>query len=531
MKKTTIGMVLLCAILLGSCTKEAEMKNEALPQNTETTMDAFKPMTFEQTRALVGEVLGSDVAERIEPTSRYVRVQFDDANLMCEYYMRGAAELSPVPLLGEQVAEAAVSDDKPRPMYALIDRDIALPEHAECEVLAEYFDPASPLSGLTAEQAEKVCGVLTASTRATDLNWYPSGDIQIYDELAGAYVPVVGVEVVVTGYNADSGEFLQTETCVTDSEGRFTCKKMFMGFVAEYVKWANDYWNIMEDNANVASTYSSYIDRYPWHLEIRSTTADRALQFATAYRAAEYMHRNGYEISNLKGTSTVNIRCLDEVVPINSDDRFEQATGNKNGMNLFIYCKRKSALDIHSVVQRELGKAVHNLRINASTNDYTDYNKIVTESWGEFTKYYFTDREYAGLNALNKIHTFAPEYQAYYGFVPARPDELNKQDWFYNTSMDANSQCRTPMFIDILDEFDQGVWPEYDAFPASIIYPEDEFFSPLINGFRDLETWSRQCKTVDDVKSACAGAVGPYAGPQQAIKKLFKVYDMLEQAL
>ncbi len=304
-----------------------------------------------------------------------------------------------------------------------------------------------------------------------------------------------------------------------------------MGFVAEYVKWANDYWNIMEDNANVASTYSSYIDRYPWHLEIRSTTADRALQFATAYRAAEYMHRNGYEISNLKGTSTVNIRCLDEVVPINSDDRFEQATGNKNGMNLFIYCKRKSALDIHSVVQRELGKAVHNLRINASTNDYTDYNKIVTESWGEFTKYYFTEREYAGLNALNKIHTFAPEYQAYYGFVPARPDELNKQDWFYNTSMDANSQCRTPMFIDILDEFDQGVWPEYDAFPASIIYPEDEFFSPLINGFRDLETWSRQCKTVDDVKSACAGAVGPYAGPQQAIKKLFKVYDMLEQAL
>ena len=97
--------------------------------------------------------------------------------------------------------------------------------------------------------------------------------------------------------------------------------------------------------------------------------------------------------------------------------------------------------------------------------------------------------------------------------------------------MDANSQCRTPMFIDILDEFDQGVWPEYDAFPASIIYPEDEFFSPLINGFRDLETWSRQCKTVDYVKSACAGAVGPYAGPQQAIKKLFKVYDMLEQAL
>ena len=56
-------------LLLGSCTKDAEM-NEALPQKTEATMEEFVPMTFEQTRALVGEVLGSDVAERIEPTSR-----------------------------------------------------------------------------------------------------------------------------------------------------------------------------------------------------------------------------------------------------------------------------------------------------------------------------------------------------------------------------------------------------------------------------------------------------------------------------
>ena len=76
MKKTTIGMVLLCAILLGSCTKEAEMKNEALPQNTETTMDAFKPMTFEQTRALVGEVLGSEplCAGTVRRCQPYVRI-------------------------------------------------------------------------------------------------------------------------------------------------------------------------------------------------------------------------------------------------------------------------------------------------------------------------------------------------------------------------------------------------------------------------------------------------------------------------
>lgn len=82
------------------------------------------------------------------------------------------------------------------------------------------------------------------------------------------------------------------------------------------------------------------------------------------------------------------------------------------------------------------------------------------ESWGEFTNYYFAQHEYRGLNALNKIQTYAPEYQGDYGYIPFRPDALNRQEWFYNTQLDASSQCRTPLFIDILDDFDQGIWPE-----------------------------------------------------------------------
>lgn len=61
-----------------------------------------------------------------------------------------------------------------------------------------------------------------------DYNWYPSGRIEIYDDLAGTYIPVSGVPVVVTGYKANSGTILQVETCTTDSEGRYTCKKQFL---------------------------------------------------------------------------------------------------------------------------------------------------------------------------------------------------------------------------------------------------------------------------------------------------------------
>lgn len=66
-------MMIGATLLLGSCAKDAEAVSEVQPEDIETT-EAFAPMTFEQTRALVGEVLGQDVAERIEPTGRYVRI-------------------------------------------------------------------------------------------------------------------------------------------------------------------------------------------------------------------------------------------------------------------------------------------------------------------------------------------------------------------------------------------------------------------------------------------------------------------------
>lgn len=127
MKKTTIGMVLLCAILLGSCTKEAEMKNEALPQNTETTMDAFKPMTFEQTRALVGEVLGSDVAERIEPTSRYVRVFFPNVDRLLEEIRKEGLIYSSLPAPGIEITPVTVQEGRPEPVYTVLEGDAQLP--------------------------------------------------------------------------------------------------------------------------------------------------------------------------------------------------------------------------------------------------------------------------------------------------------------------------------------------------------------------------------------------------------------------
>ena len=86
------------------------------------------------------------------------------------------------------------------------------------------------------------------------------------------------------------------------------------------------------------------------------------------------------------------------------------------------------------------------------------------------------------------------------------------------------------MFIDILDDFDQGIWPENFSY-SYMKYPQDEFFSLLIGGFSDLEEWSRYCKNVAELKEMCFGAVVPYGTPREEINKLFTVYEELEAAL
>ena len=215
MKKTTIGMVLLCAILLGSCTKEAEMKNEALPQNTETTMDAFKPMTFEQTRALVGEVLGSDVAERIEPTSRYVRVFFPNVDRLLEEIRKEGLIYSSLPAPGIEITPVTVQEGRPEPVYTVLEGDAQLPDDVEYEVLAEFFAPGDPQSGLTPDEALTVEAAMNTTTRVAT-NWKPSGRVEYRDELTGEYYPIEGLRVVIFGYSS-SMQMIQ-ETVRTDTD-------------------------------------------------------------------------------------------------------------------------------------------------------------------------------------------------------------------------------------------------------------------------------------------------------------------------
>lgn len=241
--------------------------------------------------------------------------------------------------------------------------------------------------------------------------------------------------------------------------------------------------------------------------------------YASAYLAAKYMDNNGYRVSD----GTVQICCFDEPVPSNNDDTFQPDEDDTTVMKVLVYCQGKTPLDIMAAVLRETGKAVQNLKINAKNNDYIHYSRVITESWGEFTKSYFLDEYYEELGAIHKLHVYDDLYSPWY----PKPDALNIQSWYYNPTKSPYDQCRTPMFIDILDKCNQGKLDEHIT-TATAKYPVDAVNVRVNADISDLAYWSVWCKTVESVEINSIATV-----PEQSnnISTLMTLYKELERAL
>lgn len=531
MKRTLLLFAIATVATLCACSKDAATVDESQPARSESTEAELQtPLTFAQTRQIVADVLGDAVAATITPTSRYLKFTFDSTEQMLAELSRGEIEYLPAPMFGEQVEEVTTNEDQPKPMYALVDSNVSLPEGVKCDVLAESFDPRSPLSGLSDEQADRVAQAMMPEMTRAAANWTPSGRIEIRDELTNEYIAVANVPVIVTGYKAGSSAIMQSETCITNSEGRFTCTKQFYGFVSEQVKWSTTYFNILSTTADIAYTNSPALDQKAWNLVLSSSTTDRrAYQYATAYRAANYMHKNGYALRNLINSkySTLNIACLDQVVPTNVDDEFAPDMNDPTIAQVTIYCKNKSGLDIYNTVHREAGKAVHYLRSYAkSTTDYAGFSKTIIDSWGEFTKYYFAEKEYETMEALDKLHTYTSQYPAFTPYPAAKPDELNLQGWMYDPTVSptATVHRRTPLFIDLYDDFNQKTFPgRLNSFYGE--YPSDNFSR---QNFSEYVTWSQNCKTISSLKTTVVNKVKDDATQKSNAENLFTIYLELE---
>jgi|GEM_PF-433496 len=535
MKKTTICCMLLFSMFAGGCTKDVDTPTDSQPSPPDVIVEEFTPMTFDQTRVHVSEALGSDAAERIEPTSRYVRVFFPNVDRLIEEIRKEGLIYSPVPAPGIEITPVTVQEGQPEPVYTVLAGDAQLPDDAEYEVLAEFFSPGDPQSGLTSDEAAIVEMDMKSATRTMTraaTTWKPWGRIQYKDELTGEYYPMAGVKIYLFGYQSNY-QMIQ-EYVYTDADGNFQATKEYVSGVTEAIQWERASWSIMSTESQLAGTSAgAALIEKAWNKVISASNSqsNHAHDYATAFLAAKYMHENGYTLSNGTFNSSVKICCLDEAVSIGKDDSFSQE--GSSIMKVSVYCQDKTPLEIMQAVCRETGKAVQRLKINRNTNDYRAFSRVVTESWGEFTKFYFLEKYYGELGALNYLHSY--NYVSAYGKTVASPDALNQQDWYYDSRYSPENQCRTPMFIDIYDDLNQLFWPNKPT-GATIKYPDDAFYLPDLNKFSYYEQWSRTGHTPDEIYDQIMNTIQAENIPMtragiELLSAVFPVYQELHEAL
>lgn len=529
MKKNFILFAAALSTLLYGCSQDNATSDEPIPATQTVQIDEVPaPLNFEQMRQIVGEVLGGDVAATIEPTSRHLRLTFEDQTSMLLATAKGDMDFSPSPIVD---VESVNNEQRPNTMYSLMSSDMPLPDIENCkvEVLEQYCNPLSSLSGLTEQQAALVVERIRKErsmpeTRFNDLLWKPAGKIRYYDPVLMEYVPVANAVIKLVGHRQMSLEPLYA-TCFTDSEGNYRSDETFYGSVISRILWSSQAWVVFDDDDYSAETVDTLQTYHRWNLDINATTPNRAYDFATVHLALQYMHNTfGYKVvpsSNI----CIAIKCLNQVAPEGQDDKFYE---NFIVPTIMLYCGNKNAFQIYCATNREAGKVAQYLRIIHKTSmAYSNYSGIITNSWGEFTKFIFPETYYQSKGALLRLHQYTTEY----GDRTPRPDNLNQQWWHYATFIPANDirNLRTSLFIDIWDDFNQIKWPEF-RFTGDMKYPTDRV---CYKNVQDIIDWSILCTSVKELKEKVAEL--PYTATSATmapadVDDLFRVFLELENA-
>lgn len=217
--KKIYSVILLLAVMLSSCTKdETDIMtddNSNAPALAKTRSDGSDMVEYEllpnpYTVDVIQGVYDSyNVSKTIEPTDLYVRFLPQDSLQLIALKNDYDLELFDYPL-NIELPEDAVYQDPTIPegsftwLYTTVKPDFAFPKEIPYEVIEECYIPAedetiSPTRGgiINVEEAAflSLGYPLEEQEPETRGKRIPEGTIRVYDDYAGAFVPVKGVKI------------------------------------------------------------------------------------------------------------------------------------------------------------------------------------------------------------------------------------------------------------------------------------------------------------------------------------------------
>ena len=126
-----------------------------------------------------------------------------------------------------------------------------------------------------------------------------------------------------------------------------------------------------------------------------------------------------------------------------------------------------------------------------------------------YTRWFFTDYEYARLDVLDKLHT--------YDSNGPKPDGWNIQGWSVNNG----HKTETPLFIDLHDGYNQ-LAPGTISFNNYI--PNDNIY---LSSYGDVQNIAFESATISNVRTNLLPLANDFGFTNTDVTTLFRTYNQL----
>lgn len=479
---------------------------------------------------------------QIEPTHRYMRFSpatkaqfdalFDQDEFTC--YNFPLDEVSPVS--ADEGFRMSGPSDTPEQLYAVLRTTVVLPDTIASEVLKELYDPSVTERGVTdpawADRVWAEARALIDDERHPGkiIPYIPSGEIKVWDNIAGDYIPIEGVMVTIM----PPDNLLRVLTTRTDKDGKFRMSGAVQEPVNYALSWNTVYWTIKSSAVSSANLRGPSVQG-AWNVKISGddVISGPATVFRAAYRYWHKMPALGLTAPNLG--RKVRITCHNSVgftyywngKELSASGLFHPVVNSDADPDIEVACKRNASY-VFGTVAHEIGHAAHyafNPKFNGKTN------ALIKESWAQFTRYILTETEYKDLGLYGKLHKsrlFNPNQHLVAFQVP---DYYNQQMWYLGLGAERDETVRlyTPMFVDLYDTFNQNKWYGYwspgrtkDDLDRT---PDDDICMLTIREIQEIAFGSKN-------KSEAIGWIRQYAArygfTSEEIDRYWAVYSLIE---
>ena len=257
---------------------------------------------------------------QIEPTHRYVRFSpatkaqfdalFDQDEFTC--YNFPLDEVSPVS--ADEGFRMSGPSDTPEQLYAVLRTTVVLPDTIASEVLKELYDPSVTERGVAdpvwADRVWAEARALIDDGRHPGkiIPYIPSGEIKVWDNIAGDYIPIEGVMVTIM----PPDNLLRVLTTRTDKDGKFRMSGSVQEPVNYALSWNTVYWTIKSSAVSSANLRGPSVQG-AWNVKISGddVISGPATVFRAAYRYWHKMPALGLTAPNLG--RKVRITCHNSV--------------------------------------------------------------------------------------------------------------------------------------------------------------------------------------------------------------------------